>query len=169
MGPRGYASSTGLLVPGEDQVSFIVPRPRPNTPTPAVGGPAAAPAAAPGAASGGTAAPGGLAPVADPAEADDATPQAGVTELVGPFKVMAIGNRLGQADLFSAAKVGSTSSSSENVMAISVHTSNVERTIGGQKVTVLELEPKAQKLADLMTTRVRQFGVLLNERKSAKK
>jgi len=117
-----------LVVPG-DLVSFLVPRLRNPRPTPAgalnPGGPDAPPAAAPAAA-------------------------AGANEIIGPFRVLSLGNRLGSAEVLRAARVPQLQ---ENVMTVAV------------KVDLGILEPKAQKLADLLrATNFRQVQVLLHPR-----
>lgn len=72
------------------------------------------------------------------------------TELVGPFKVLSVGNRLGSADVFKAAGMPQQQ---ENVLSISV------RADGNQ------LEQKAKKLWDLLQAGgFRQAGVILHPR-----
>lgn len=95
-------------------------------------------------------------PVSPPAsengdgETTSAPPPLGDTELVGPFKVLSIGNRLGSADVFKAAGMPQQQ---ENVLSISV------RADGNQ------LEAKAKKLWDLLQAGgFRQAGVVLHPR-----
>ena len=72
------------------------------------------------------------------------------SELVGPFKVLSIGNRLGSADVFKAAGMPQQQ---ENVLSISV------KSEGNQ------LEAKAKKLWDLLQAGgFRQAGVVLHPR-----
>ncbi|HUE71740.1 MAG TPA: hypothetical protein VMP01_12710 [Pirellulaceae bacterium] len=72
------------------------------------------------------------------------------TELVGPFKVLSIGNRLGSTDVFKAAGMPQQQ---ENILSISV------RADGNQ------LEAKAKKLWDLLQAGgFRQAGVVLHPR-----
>lgn len=71
-------------------------------------------------------------------------------EIVGPFRIVSLGNRLGSSQVFRAAGL---SGGQENVLGISVQ---VQRD---------ELEPRAQKLFDrLKQTNFRQVGVLLHPR-----
>jgi Flp pilus assembly protein CpaB len=84
----------------------------------------------------------------------ETTPQAppplSDTELVGPFKVLSVGNRLGSSDVFKAAGMPQQQ---ENVLSISV------RADGNQ------LDPKAKKLWDLLQAGgFRQAGVILHPR-----
>jgi hypothetical protein len=82
-----------------------------------------------------------------------AQPAAGTPDLVGPFKVLSLGNRLGSAEVMRAAKVPQMQ---ENVMTISV------------KLEDGALEPKAEKLMRyLQATRFRGVGVLLHPRDKA--
>lgn len=72
------------------------------------------------------------------------------TEMVGPFKVLSVGNRLGSADVFKAAGMPQQQ---ENILSISV------RAEGNQ------LDPKAKKLWDLLQAGgFRQAGVILHPR-----
>jgi hypothetical protein len=130
---------TSLLSPG-DEVSFLVNRSRFALPTPAPAKPAAdkdgkdakdkeKPK-----------------PVADPV----ASPVVD-TDDIGPFKILAVGNRLSSTPVWNA---GRSASTSENVLTISV------------KMIDDRLEPKAQKLWDLLkATNFQQVGVLLHPRK----
>lgn len=111
-----------LVVPG-DQVSFIVSDVV-GAPTPA--GPNPTPSGAPSVA-------------------------IGSPDLIGPFKVLSLGNRLGSTEVMRAAKVPQMQ---ENVMTISVRLENGS------------LEPKAEKLMRyLQSTGFRGVGVLLHPRK----
>ncbi|HZL89351.1 MAG TPA: hypothetical protein VFB96_13315 [Pirellulaceae bacterium] len=110
-----------LIKPG-DTVSFLVPR--------------------------------GVVPVARaPEEGDEPSPpppSMGDAELVGPFKVLSVGNRLGSAEVFKAAGMPQQQ---ENVLTISVHAQ------GNQ------LDPMAKKLWDLLQAGgFRQAGVILHPR-----
>jgi Flp pilus assembly protein CpaB len=91
-------------------------------------------------------------------ETDDGAPPAtvsvagggGKTELIGPFRVLSIGNRLGSPEVHRSAGMPQMQ---ENVLAISV------REEGG------DLEPKARRLWTLLQqTGFRQVGVLLHPR-----
>lgn len=131
----------GLISPG-DMVSFNVPRPA-NVPT--------------------------RAPV-KPAEEDagddpDAKPKPKPTpvvargtgsspnEILGPFKVLALGNRLSSSE---AARANRVHQSAENVLAIAVTVDAANR-----------LEPKAQHLWDcLQAANFQGVGILLHPRKS---
>lgn len=74
----------------------------------------------------------------------------GDTEMVGPFKVLSVGNRLGSSDVFKAAGMPQQQ---ENVLTISV------RADGNQ------LDPMAKKLWDLLQAGgFRQAGVILHPR-----
>jgi hypothetical protein len=71
-------------------------------------------------------------------------------EIVGPFRILSLGGRLGSDAVFRAAGGGKTQ---ENVMGIAV------------KIAGDELEPRAQKLFDrLQQSNFRQVGVLLHPR-----
>jgi hypothetical protein len=85
-----------------------------------------------------------------PAPAMPAVP--GNAELIGPFKVLSLGNRLGSAEVFKASGLPQMQ---ENVMTISAQ---IE---GGQ------LDPKAAKLWKLLQANgFRQVGVVLHARPS---
>jgi hypothetical protein len=72
------------------------------------------------------------------------------SEIIGPFTVLSLGNRLGTAAVMQAAHVPQTQ---ENVMTILV------------EVQGNQLEPKAQKLWDMLQkSNFRQAGVLLHPR-----
>jgi hypothetical protein len=121
-----------LVNPG-DQVSFVVPRPRLAMP----GGPR------------GTEDDPGAAPPSNP----PARRSTGTTEIVGPFRVVTVGNRLGSADVHVAAKLPRLQ---ENILNVAV------------KVTEGELEPKAQKLFELLhAADFRGVGVLWRPTKAA--
>lgn len=80
-----------------------------------------------------------------------ATPVQGPTEIVGPFKILALGNRLGKSEIMRASKIPQVQ---ENVILISV------------KLTGGELDPMAQKLWGLLqVTGPQQMGILLHPRK----
>lgn len=128
-----------LIVPG-DTVSFVVSQ---------IGGPTLAPTPAP-------------APGSSPSASDSErlTPTAaapnlrpgisGNVELIGPFKILSLGNRLGSPDVMRASR---TPQVQENVMMILV------RKEGGQ------LEPEAVKLLKLLDeTNSRPLGYLLHPR-----
>jgi len=108
-----------LVTPG-DQVSFVFPRSRIGSPTPAAGADSAA------------------------------NRPAGSNDIIGPFKILSLGNRLGSSEVLRAAKIPQVQ---ENVMTISVTVRN------GQ------LEPKAEKLLTLLrATNFRQVSILLHPR-----
>ncbi len=107
---------TSLIVPGE-LVSFVVPRARLG-PTPAQ------PAGDPDT------------PTPDPAASGDPPAPAGAATTIGPFRVVAVGNRLGTAEVQRANKIPQVQ---ENVMTIAVKVDSRG-----------DLEPKAQKLISLM-------------------
>jgi hypothetical protein len=82
-------------------------------------------------------------------------PQPGKVEIIGSFKVLSLGNRLGSPDVMKAAGVMPTQ---ENVMTVSI------------KMIKGEMEPKAQKLCDtLQQTGFRQLGILLRPKKTEAK
>ena len=97
--------------------------------------------------------PKGVVPISRPAENGEEPPpppSLGDSELVGPFKVLSVGNRLGSAEVFKAAGMPLQQ---ENVLTISVHAE------GNQ------LDPMAKKLWDLLQAGgFRQAGVLLHPR-----
>lgn len=113
-----------LVVPG-DKVDFLVARPEGVTvPTPAEG----------------SEEPGARAPRVS----------AGGSEIIGPFRVLSLGNRLGSEEVMKANHIQQVQ---ENVMTISV------------EVVGDELEPKAKKLWDMLRrTNFRGVGVLLHPR-----
>jgi hypothetical protein len=114
-----------LVRPG-NEVSFLVSRYTPGSPT--------------------------LAMPVDPDAPQSAEPPKpqGNTEMIGPFKILSLGNRLGSPEVMQAFKIPQVQ---ENVMTIMVR-------VDGDK-----LEPKAQKLWDLLKmTNFRQVGVLLHQR-----
>jgi len=117
-----------------DMVSFVASSHRLGRPTPAK-----PPAEKPDAA-------------ADGSKPDPSKPPAepNPTEIIGPFKILSIGNRLGSVDVMRANKIPQTQ---ENVIIISV------------KVVDGQLEPKAQKLwSMLQATNFQQVGFLLHPR-----
>src|SRR6185369_16112770 len=116
---RTFVSS---LVSAGDQISFIVP---PG----AGGGPALAPVEGES---------GGEAPAAAPA---------GSPGMIGPFRILALGNRLGSREVLAAAGV---TTSQENVMAVAV------------KIVAGSLDEWGQQLSDLLRqTNFQQVQVLL--------
>lgn len=142
-----------LLVPGVDQVSFLIPRysmtesadSSDDAPPVTSGVPAPSPMQASRQARG--------------ARTAQATPT-GEIEQLGPFTVLAVGNRLGSAEVFRAARGAQVQ---ENVMAV--------------LVTVRPLEGGGEQLDDNAKTlwnRLRQanfqgVGILLHPRESKKK
>jgi hypothetical protein len=117
---RTFVSS---LVSAGDQVSFIVPRLVSGVPAPA------------GTESGG----GGDGAVSGTSSA---------TEMIGPFRILALGNRLGSREVLSAA---GGSASQENVMAVAV------------KVIGNSLDARGQQISDLLRlTNFQQVQVLLH-------
>ncbi len=73
------------------------------------------------------------------------------TEIVGPFEILALGNRLGSAEVFRGAQMPHAQ---ENVMAVRVRVADDGR-----------LEPKAQQLWDVLrATNFSDVGVLLHPR-----
>jgi hypothetical protein len=125
-----------LITPG-DQVSFLMPRP--TAPPAASARPAPAKPDAQ--------------PTPVPVTAPSANDPAAGTEVLGPFKVLSVGNRLGSVEAFRAARM---SQAQESVLTILV---NIDTT--GQ------LEPKAQRLWDLVrASNFQRVGVLLHPRKA---
>lgn len=129
-----------LFMPG-DQVSFVFPRYLATSPTPAIINTAEKPEASK--------------PVepkpASPKSASPAEPGGGsMTEIIGPFRILSLGNRLGSPDVMRAAKIPQVQ---ENVLMVAV------------KVVDNELEPKAEKLWRMMQTHnAQQMGVMLHPR-----
>ena len=132
-----------LVVPG-DWVTFIIPGVGDTMPTPAID-PDADPQPATGPAAGATPAPAAAAPAAGrpagtvtsrPAAPTPARPSQMGMGLVGPFKVLSIGNRLGSIDVMKAARVPQLQ---ENVMMILVKVDESGR-----------LEPKAEQLVRVL-------------------
>jgi len=128
-----------LVVPG-DWVSFRLPGSRLGFPTLAASGEAPDPDAK------------------KPATAGQSPPKAegasGSSNLIGPFKVLALGNRLGSSQVMRAARI---SQQQENVMAISVKLNNKR------------LETKAETLfRHLEATNFRGVAVLLHPRKTGR-
>lgn len=113
------------LVNSGDNVSFIVPRVSGDFPTPAGNSPAA-----------------GVRP-------------GGSTETIGPFRILALGNRLGSQEVLRSAGM---SPSQENVMAVAV------------KCEKDDFDPHAQKLIDtLRLTNFQQVQVVLHPSPEAAK
>jgi hypothetical protein len=134
---------TSLLSPG-DEVSFLVNRSRFAAPAPAPAKPAAESAAKD---AGVAKDKEKLKPVADPV----ASPAVD-TDVIGPFKILAIGNRMSSTPVWNA---GRSASTSENVLTISVTMKDLDH-----------LDEKPQKLWDLLkATNFQQVGVLLHPRK----
>lgn len=127
-----------LVTPGEDLVSFLFSTGQPGpTLAPAEGGSGGEKPA--GAEQRG---PGELAPVA----AAPLPRPIGAPEIIGPFKVLALGNRLGSLEVMRAAKQAPMQ---ENVMAILV------------RLEQGKLEPRAARLWSLLeATNFRQVGVI---------
>ena len=124
-----------LINPG-DEVSLLVPRVAAGGRAPIVLVPTPAQ-------------PAGTAPAAPPADAPAAAFTG--TEVVGPFKVLSVGNRLGSAEVMKAAHLAQMH---ENVLTISV-------TVDEQG----NLEAKAQRLWDLLRASNSQgVGILLHPR-----
>jgi hypothetical protein len=125
-----------LIEPG-DQVMFLVSKSAPGVPTPATPAARAAPAAVGD-------------PIPEAANADEsssAEPPPPI-ELIGPFKVLSLGNRLGSAEVMKSARIPQVQ---ENVMTISVKAKD---------------NAKALKLQSrLDATNYRQVGVRLVSRK----
>lgn len=125
--PKSVATS--LLVPG-DEVYFVLSR---------VGVPTPAPA------------PGGSEEEAAERPPEDAPRPAGDQEMVGPFKILALGSRTSSAEVWSA---WGRQSANENLLAIPV------------RLNKGQLEPKARKLWGLLqATNFRNVGILLRQRK----
>src|SRR5262245_16311891 len=95
-----------------------------------------------------------------PARADEGGDSAaraagGPTEILGPFRILALGNRLGSQDVLRAAGITATQ---ENVMAVAV------------RIVNNELEPKAQRLSDVLRlTNFQHVQVLLHPPKGGTK
>ncbi|HVA45473.1 MAG TPA: hypothetical protein VNH11_03730 [Pirellulales bacterium] len=80
-----------------------------------------------------------------------AAPAAGHTEIVGPFKVLSIGNRLGKTNVLNASRVPQLQ---ENIITVRV------------KMSGTTLDENSQRLLDaLQTTNYREVGLLLRPRK----
>jgi hypothetical protein len=132
----GAAFVPSHITPGEDWVSFLVPTaPAAGRPTPA----GAAPARPAGAAD--------LRPEPD----ENAATVTGPTRPIGPFKVLSVGNRLGSAKVWSAAKLPQLQ---ENVLGI-----RVSKKVPG------ELEKANELAACLQAGGFRQVGIELHSRK----
>ena len=107
-----------LVSPG-DLVSFLVAAPRGSVPTPAGSGERPAPTAV-----------------------------GGSMEIIGPFKILSLGNRLGSSEVMRAAKIPQLQ---ENVMTIRVRLKNKQ------------LEQKAERLLKyLRVTNYRGVGIMLH-------
>lgn len=88
----------------------------------------------------------GAEPPAEPAKPIEPT---GLTETLGKFKVLSLGNRFGTADVMKAARIPQRQ---ENVMTISVKVTDDGKLA----------DPKAQKLVDLLyATNFRKVGIIL--------
>lgn len=110
------------LVNAGDQVSFVVPRMNTGSPQPAIG-------------------PGGR---------DEPMPNASMsaTEIIGPFRILALGNRLGSQDVL---KAYGGATAQENIMAIAV------------KIVAGVLDERGQQISDLLRlTNFQQVQVLLH-------
>jgi|GEM_PF-300878 len=137
-----------LITPG-DLVSFVVPRWVSAAPTPAEGRPGGA--ESPGSAEPGK--PGAIRPI--PAAGmfgggGSAASSSGEVDLIGPFKVLSLGTRVGSAQVAQAYKVSTVQ---ENVMMVLVRIENGK------------IEPQAVKLLRLMEqSDFRPLGYLLHPR-----
>ncbi len=126
-----------LVNPG-DLVSFVATNPKAAIPT--LAPPPAADGEKP-------------APTPEDRQADGRQPDDGV-EIIGPFKVLSLGNRLGSADVMRAARIPQVQ---ENVMTILVRVEN------GM------LEPRAAKLLKMVEmTSFRPLAIMLHPRENAK-
>jgi hypothetical protein len=141
-----------LVTPG-DKVSFLVSvPPRPNAPTPARHAEADKGAAGAAGAGGAAAEPEPLTPVAEPDAGLSA--ESGATEIIGPFTVLSLGNRLNSAEVFKAAHIPQEQ---PNVMTIQVGLEDNR------------LDDRSKKLWDrLKETNFRSVGVILHSRKDAR-
>ena len=128
VGTRAIVPS--LVMPG-DTVSFVVSRSQVGAPTPAK------PPEQPGGEGAGN----------EPASAPT-----GPMEIIGPFRVLSLGNRLGSPEVMRAAKIPQVQ---EMILTVAV------KVVGGQ------LEPKAQKLLQANNAN-NIVGILLDERKTNK-
>jgi Flp pilus assembly protein CpaB len=80
-------------------------------------------------------------------------PAAGHTEIVGPFKVLSIGNRLGKTNVLNASRVPQLQ---ENIITVRV------------KMNGTSLDADSQRLLDaLQNTNYREVGLLLRPRKKS--
>jgi len=117
-----------LVEPG-DQVSFLVSPLRTGVPTPA--------------------------DPQNPGGAFSPTPGGGPIDVIGPFQILALGNRLGSAEVMRAAKIPQVQ---ENVMAVRVAADSAGN-----------MDADAQKLMRLLNeTNFRPVGVMLHPRESAR-
>jgi len=129
-----------LITPGEDMVSFVVPSERGPAPTPA----------GKSILSGST----GDAEKDETPPAPVRLPPAGESpEIIGPFRVLALGNRVASSEVTRAAKI---SVSQENVLGIEA------------KLQDGKLEPKAARLWALRSSGFQRLGVLRHAREGAK-
>jgi hypothetical protein len=125
---------TSLMEPG-DLVSFVVSTSHYNRPTPAVK----------------PAEPGKDPKPLRPVPVTDPTAPVTETEIIGPFKILSFGNRLGSSAVMAANRIAPAQ---ENVLTLSV------------KLVDGALEPKAQKLFNILhSTGSRQLEVILHPRK----
>lgn len=124
-----------LLTPGEDMVSFVFPM--------GLGMPTLAPPdRRPASASAGKPEPGKpepdeSEPAGMPKEIASRQATGSTVEIIGPFKVLALGNRMGSAEVMRAAKIPQTQESMIGILA---------KMEGGK------LEPKAARLFNLLDT-----------------
>lgn len=132
-----------LVTPGEDMVSFIFST---NRGVPTLAAPEGRTGSStPGKTEAGKPGADKAEPAAAPAEVASRQASGGGPEIVGPFKVLALGNRLGNMDVMRAAKIPQTQ---ENVIGI------LAKLEGGK------LEPKAARLWTLLeATNFRQVTV----------
>lgn len=144
---KGFVPS--LVAPGEDMVSFLIASDR-STPTLAppekVASVQRAGKPEPGKPEAGKSEPAKLEPTAVTSDPLVPPPAAAASpELIGPFKVLALGNRMGSSDVMRAAKIAQTQ---ENVIGILA------------KIQDGKLEPKAARLwSMLQATNFRNVSV----------
>ena len=129
---RGGSFIPSLVTPGVDWVSFRVPTQAP--------GARPKPVAVPG--------------LEKAPEGEDPPAPLGPTETIGPFKVLSVGNRLGDAEVMRSAKIPQLQ---ENVLTI-----RVSKKVAG------EVE-KAEKLSSrLQAVNFRQVEIVLHSKKDKK-